>query len=190
MSIWTGPVAPAQITRDWRDWVGLAARIALGLGLMIAGLLKVGRLDGNVAQVELYQLPLPPWAEVAIGYAQPFIEIVVGLMLLAGLFTRINGALGALAMAAFIAGIAWAWSKGLRIDCGCFTPGGQLDPSEETQYIRDILRDLAWLACGVWLTIRPRSVLAVDNWLLKPVTAFDDFDEGSGDEMIAQEQTN
>ncbi len=171
VSRWTGRVASQQVTRDWRDWVGLVTRLVLGFGLAIAGLLKVGRLEGNVAQVELFQLPIPHWMMTVIGYAQPFVEIAVGLMLIIGLFIRINAALGTLAMVAFIGGIIWAWSNGLLIDCGCFTPGGELGPDEEHQYVQDILRDLGFVAVGLWSWIRPTSVLAVDNWLLKPITA-------------------
>lgn len=182
---WTGQVAPSQVTRDWRDWVGLAARLALGFALAYAGLLKVGRLEANVAQVELFQLPLPQWALTAIGYAQPFVEIALGVMLLIGLFTRVSAALGAIAMAIFIAGIIWAWSNGLRIDCGCFTPGGELPPGEQTRYVQDIARDLAWLACGVWLWVRPRSVLALDNWLLAPAGVPAGPDDGLDDSAEA-----
>ena len=180
VSAWIGHMAPRQVTRDWRDWVGLLARLALGFGLAFAGLLKVGRLEANVAQVELYQLPLPHSVITVIGYAQPFFEIAVGVMLMIGLFTRVNAALGVLAMAIFIAGISWAWSNGLRIDCGCFSPGGELPAGEQTRYLQDIARDLAWLACGLWLLVRPRPVLAVDNWLLAPAGVDDvllDFDE-------------
>ena len=171
VSAWTGQVAPQQVTRDWRDWVGLAARLALGFGLGYAGLLKVGRLEANVAQVELYQLPLSHSVITVIGYAQPFVEIAVGVMLVIGLFTRVNAALGVTAMAVFIAGITWAWSHGLRIDCGCFSPGGDLPAGDQTRYLQDIARDFAWMACGIWLWVRPRSVLAVDNWLLAPGAA-------------------
>lgn len=169
VSRWTGTVAEAQITRDWRDWVGLAARLILGISLFYAGALKVGNLAQNAYQVTLYEMPLPAWFETLVGYTQPFIEIAVGLLLVAGLFTRINGALGAIAMAVFIFGIAWAWAKGLRIDCGCFSVGGELAEGEDTKYLQDIIRDIGLMACGLWLWIRPRSVLAVDNWLLAPV---------------------
>ena len=162
-------MASTQITRDWRDWVGLVTRLVIGGALLIAGGLKVGRVSANVAQVEIYQLPIPNWAEVLIGTLQPFVEVAVGLMLILGLFTRVNAAIGTLAMAAFIAGIVWAWSKGLQIDCGCFSIGGELAEGEKTRYVQDIIRDLCFMACGLWSWIRPTSVLAVDNWLLKPI---------------------
>ncbi|EPH07005.1 hypothetical protein HMPREF1531_00050 [Propionibacterium sp. oral taxon 192 str. F0372] len=170
-------MAPSQVTREWRDWVGLITRIILGCGLFYAGALKVGNLAANVAQVELYQLPVPSWAETVIGTIQPFLEIAVGLMLILGLFTRVNAILGALAMAVFIAGIIWAWSNGIQIDCGCFSVGGKLEPGEQNKYLQDIVRDLGFIACGLWSWIRPRSILAVDNWLLKPIDIRTTLDE-------------
>lgn len=172
----TQPVA--TISRDWRDWVGLVARLILGVALTYAGAIKVGNLNRNVYQVQLYQLPLPDGFETIVGYAQPFVEIAVGVMLIVGLFTRVNAILGVLAMVVFIFGISWAWAKGLRIDCGCFTPGGELAPEDETKYVEDILRDIGLMACGLWLAIRPKTPLAVDNWLFKPVTVdLDDIDD-------------
>lgn len=147
----------------------MAGRLLLGGGLALAGFMKVGRLEANVDQVRLYELPLPLAAERVIGYTQPFLEITVGLLLLVGLFTRVTAALAVLAMVIFISGISWAWANGLQIDCGCFTPGGTLAPGQQTQYGQDIARDLVMMAGGVWLFIRPRSVLSVDNWLFAPV---------------------
>ncbi len=60
-------------------------------------------------------------------------------------------------------------SLGLRIDCGGYSVGGELAEGEDTKYLQDIIRDIGLMACGLWLWIRPRSVLAVDNWLLAPV---------------------
>lgn len=169
MSIWTGHTAPAQLTRNPRDWVGLGARLVLGVALTFAGALKVGNLAGNAYQVGLYRLPLSTGLQTVIGYAQPFVEILVGLLLIAGLFTRCSAVLGALAMVLFIAGIAWAWTMGLRIDCGCFSPGGELGADEATKYLQDIIRDAGFFLCGLWLWARPASVLAIDNWLLAPL---------------------
>ena len=158
-----------HLTRDPRDWIGLAARLILGGALGWAGLTKVGNLDGNVAQVELYRLPIPHAPEVVIGTAQPIVEIVVGLLLIVGLFTRVSGALGALAMIAFIGGITWAWANGLNIDCGCFSAGGELPEGEEPTYLIDILRDIGFAACGIWLWVRPRSPFALDSVLFRPI---------------------
>ena len=156
---------PDSHPHGWQDWVGLAARLILGGALIWAGAIKVGNPEANVASVQNYQLPLSDGFVQLVGYAQPMVEILVGALLVVGLFTRSMAALGALAMLLFIGGISWAWARGLRIDCGCFSEGGLLAPGEEPKYRQDILRDVGLMACGVWLIIRPRSPLALDNWL-------------------------
>lgn len=158
---------PDPQAQDWRGWVVLAARVILGGALIWAGAIKVGNPEANVVSVQNYQLPLPDSLIHLIGYAQPMAEILVGLLLVIGLYTRWMGLAGALAMLVFVGGISWAWAHGLRIDCGCFSQGGVLAPDQEPKYLQDILRDVGLMAAGLWLTIRPQSVFALDNWLFK-----------------------
>ncbi|MFZ0529888.1 MAG: DoxX family protein [Propionicimonas sp.] len=160
---------PADPRRRWPEWVTLAARLVLGGTLLVAGLLKVGHLDAAVQSVRLYQLL--PWAVTAIvGSALPIVEIATGLLLLTGTFTRVSAIVGSLLMAAFIIGIASVWARGISIDCGCFSPGGVVDPAK-TQYPFEIARDTGLLIAGLWVAWKPRSPLAVDNWLFAPAAA-------------------
>jgi len=140
----------------------------LGVVLMVAGLLKVTRLDASIQSVRLYQIL--PWDVTAVvGSALPIIEIAVGLLLVTGTFTRLSAVVGSLLMLAFIIGIASVWARGSSIDCGCFSPGA-VGEAGQTQYPLEILRDTGLLLCGAWTVWRPRSPFAVDNWLFAPVT--------------------
>jgi len=154
--------------KDWKNWVSLAARLILGIVLIVAGLLKVGNLASSVQAADAYQL-LPYSVSQVVGYALPFAEIGLGLLLVIGLFTRLAGLLGALMMLAFIIAIASVWIRGIAIDCGCFGQGGPIDPAKATAtYPWEILRDLGLMACGVWLAIMKKPFLAVDTWVFRP----------------------
>jgi len=148
--------------------VGLAARLILGGVLLVAGALKVGNLGESVNAVRGYQLL--PWSlTVPVGYALPIIEIVVGLLLVLGLFTRWAALAGALLMTAFIIGIASAWARGIAIDCGCFGGGGAIAlEAALAAYPWEIARDVGLLLCGAWLVWRPRTPLALQDRLLPP----------------------
>ena len=61
----------------------------------------------------------------------PFVEIVLGVLLVLGLFTRPAAIVSTLLMVAFIIGISQAWARGLTIDCGCFGGGGQIGADDE-----------------------------------------------------------
>lgn len=153
--------------RNWRDLVGLLARLVLGGALLVAGLLKVTHPAELVLSIRAYQLVPYEFAKL-LGNTLPMIEIVVGLLIIVGLFTRVTAALGALMMLVFIVAISSAWARGLSLDCGCFGGGGTVDP-DQTHYVRELLRDTGFLAAGIWLIVRPRSVLAIDNWLFRPL---------------------
>ena len=104
----------------------------------------------------------------------PVVEIIVGLAILVGLLTRWSALLGALAMVAFIAGIASVWARGISLDCGCFGGGGlRQDPWSTVVhgYIKDIVRDTGLFLCGLWLVIHPRTALSLDGWMSAPDTA-------------------
>jgi uncharacterized membrane protein YphA (DoxX/SURF4 family) len=146
-----------------RDLVGLLARLVLGGVILVAGALKVASPAVSARAVQAYQL-LPFDVAAYVGYALPIVEVIVGLLLVLGLFTRSAAAVGGLLMVAFVIGIASAWARGLSIDCGCFGEGGTIDPSQ-TKYLEEILRDVGLLLCAVWLVIRPRAAYGLERIL-------------------------
>lgn len=129
----------------------------------MAGALKVGALQSSVDAVRAYQIL--PW-DVAepVGVALPIIEIIVGLLLVAGAFTRWAGLIGALFMLAFMIGISSVWIRGINIDCGCFGGGGQVEASQ-TNYAWELLRDAGLFLLGAWTVWRPASPFSLDAWL-------------------------
>jgi len=143
------------------DLVGTLLRLVLGGVILVAGALKVTNLGQSALAVRAYQL-LPYDLAGYVGYALPIIEIVIGLLLVLGLFTRISALLGALLMLAFVIGIASAWARGLSIDCGCFGGGGTIG-AEETAYPLELSRDVALLLAGAWLVRRPHTAYALDD---------------------------
>ncbi|GIH04931.1 hypothetical protein Rhe02_29980 [Rhizocola hellebori] len=148
--------------RTWQPWLSTGARAVLAAAFLIAGAIKVTDLDASARAVNAYQLL--PW-ELArfVGVVQPVLEIGVGLLLLAGLATRLAAALAAGAMTVFIVGIASAWARGLTIDCGCFSRGGALPVGQNPNYAWDIARDAALLALAIYLIVFPASRYSLDR---------------------------
>ena len=144
-----------------QPWLTMLARLILGGVLIAAGALKVGNLQKSAMAVRAYEM-LPVWMANLLGYALPWIEIGIGLLLVFGALVKINGVLGALIMLAFIIAIAQAWARGLSIDCGCFGDGGAVDP-EDTKYLSTIIRDIGLLGLGVFLYFYPKGRFALDK---------------------------
>jgi uncharacterized membrane protein YphA (DoxX/SURF4 family) len=146
-----------------KQWVGLVARLVVGVVDLVAGLSKFSDPAGNVRAVRAYDV-LPESLVPTVGHALPTVEMVIGALLILGLFTRAMGVLSALFFIAFIIGISSAWARGLEINCGCFGNGGvPADP--QRQYAIDIARDTGLLLCSLWLVVWPRTKLALDNLL-------------------------
>jgi uncharacterized membrane protein YphA (DoxX/SURF4 family) len=146
-----------------RQWVGLLARLVVGIVDVWAGLAKFPDPAANVRQVRAFQI-LPEAVVPTVGHALPAVELIVGTALILGLLTRAFAVIGALFYIAFIIGIAAAWARGLEINCGCFgSRGVPADP--QRQYAIDIARDIGLLLCCVWLIVWPRTRLALDNLL-------------------------
>jgi uncharacterized membrane protein YphA (DoxX/SURF4 family) len=145
-------------------WLATAARLVLGGVFLFAGWSKVFDLAGSGRTVNAYRLiPYGP-AEV-VGAALPFVEIMLALLLLAGLATRLAAAVSAVLLAVYVGAIASVWARGLSIDCGCFGGGGQLAAGAHPNYLWDIVRDVALFAVAVFLLRFPRSRMSVDAYL-------------------------
>ena len=147
--------------KTYQPWLTLLARLILGGVLFAAGALKIGNLQKSAMAVRAYEM-LPVELANFLGYALPWIEIGIGLLLIVGASVKVCGLLGAFTMLAFIIAIAQAWARGLSIDCGCFGGGGTIDP-EDTKYLSEIIRDIGLLALGVFLYYFPKGKLSLDR---------------------------
>jgi len=171
-------------------WVVTVSRLVLAGVLIVAGWGKIGTPVLSVQAVEAYEL-LPKSLATVVGYGLPILEIVVGVLLVVGLLTRAAGVISALLMLAFVIGIASAWARGLRIDCGCFGGGGQLAAGVEPDYLIDILRDFGLFGLGVLVAWFPPGRFALDSALgLTPGREpYDDL-EGDDEEEHQEKETN
>jgi uncharacterized membrane protein YphA (DoxX/SURF4 family) len=139
-----------------RDVVGTVARLGLAAVFLVSGVLKAIDPDGTYVAVRAYDV-LPKAAVAVVAGVLPWLEIALGLLLLAGLATRAVAVAGAGLLLVFVAGVTQAWARGLSIDCGCFGGGGVVDPGE-TAYGRELLRDAGFLLLAGWLIVRPRTL--------------------------------
>jgi len=143
-----------------QKWLSTVARVALGLVLLAASLLKMVDPHQAAAAVQAYQI-LPTRMAEYVGYGLPLIEFFLAVALILGFGTRLVAWVTALLMVVFIVGVASAWARGLSIDCGCFGGGGAVAPGH-TRYIQEIVRDLGFIGLAVWLIRFPLSRFALD----------------------------
>ena len=142
-------------------WVSTAARLVLGGVLLVAGVLKAMDPQSSVTAVRAYEL-LPAALATVVGWGLPFAEIAMGLLLLAGIATRVVAAATAVLLVVFMFAVASAAARGLSIDCGCFGGGGHVAPGQ-TAYGTELVRDVGLLLLALWLVRKPSSRFALDR---------------------------
>jgi len=123
--------------------------------------LKVTHPAKSAMAVRAYEV-LPVTFANFLGYALPWIEVGIALLLILGVAVKPAALSGGLLMFLFIVAIAQAWARGLTIDCGCFGGGGQVAKGE-TKYLEEILRDTGLVLLALYLMKFPRGKFSLDR---------------------------
>lgn len=137
--------------------LSLIGRVVLGVAFVYASWYKLLRPE-EFAQAILNYRVLPPETVNLPAIILPWLELICGLLLLAGLFTAGSSLLVAGMLTLFLGALGSALFRGIDISCGCFSPRGVTPLSWGL-----LLRDGLLLALAVQLVCSPRSVLSFDN---------------------------
>lgn len=110
-------------------------------------------------QIDSFQL-LPAWAVSPFAHTLPWIEFVVGVLLLGGLGLRYVSLAASLLIALFFSVVVRTYALHIAINCGCFGPNEKLGPWT-------LFRDGSMLVLAIAVTIgaflmhrRSRTALA------------------------------
>ncbi len=135
---------------------GLLARVALGILFVWASIDKALHPAAFAEIVNNYQL-LPGGIINIFALVLPWLELLCGLALIFGILIRPSAAWIAVMLVMFIAAVSLALSKGINIDCGCFSTSSHA----RTLGLNLILQDLGMLflaAIAYWSNSRMLSV--------------------------------
>jgi len=120
-------------------------RIALGAIFVYAAWSKLKDPWALFAMaIDSYQA-LPTWAVEWLARTLPWIELLIGALLIVGRWMRISTAATSLLLLVFFSLMVRAQVKGIEINCGCFGPG-------EAISWKTLVRDGAMLAASLLLT--------------------------------------
>jgi len=127
-------------------WLTVRTQFVLGAVFIAAALPKLIDPPGFVRAMWNYQL-FPGWSLQPAALVLPWLELLCGLALCLGLWTRAAAAwLGALLLV-FTAALSINLARHHPVDCGCF--GTHVQARTETERLQDlrwaILRDLGLL---------------------------------------------
>ncbi len=102
----------------------IIARLVLGVIFVYASWHKILDPQGFATAVHNYRI-LPVAAVNLFAIVLPWLELVCGLLLLAGLFTGGSTLLVGMLLIAFVIALGSALVRGIDISCGCFSNNSQ-----------------------------------------------------------------
>src|SRR5262245_20465670 len=126
----------------------LFLRLGMAAVFIVAALPKIAAPDLFALSVHNYQI-LPPWGVNALALFLPWLELIIGLCLGLGLWSRASALLMAGLMVVFMVALISAAALGLSISCGCFEVGEHA--SGGSTVVWAVLRDLGFLLASILL---------------------------------------
>ena len=123
-------------------WLALGFRFYLGGVFVYASVYKIGYAAEFAETIASYQI-VPALAVNAVALALPWLELICGALLVAGVRVRtVSAMLGAL-LVVFSIAVVVNMLRETPIDCGCF------HTMDERMTWMTLVRDLTWLAMTI-----------------------------------------
>jgi uncharacterized membrane protein YphA (DoxX/SURF4 family) len=130
--------------------MALGLRLLLGAVFIYAAYSKLRQSWLLFAlSIDSYQF-LPEWAVYAVARTLPWLELALGVLLMAGVWLRYLAAVAAGILALFFTVMVVSYFRGAGIDCGCFGVGEALSA-------RTLVRDGVLLAAALALVLLART---------------------------------
>jgi len=126
----------------------LVIRMILGIVFLLASIDKI--LHPEIFAEAVYNYHLLPDAIINLtAIVLPWIELLVGLCLVSGIWAPGAGLLSALLLMVFLGAILFNVARGLDIDCGCFILTDKADSTASMLWY--VVRDALLLLMALYL---------------------------------------
>jgi uncharacterized membrane protein YphA (DoxX/SURF4 family) len=142
-------------------YLTFAMRIGLGGVFVIAGYGKLCGIDVFVEAVKLYDI-LPDSLSTAYGSTLPFVEFIVGVLLILGVFLRISAGVSILSTVSFVIAKSITLARGVNPPCCCL-------PWFEMLCSQSLAIDFLMLAAALQIMFHRGEFLALGTYISRGV---------------------
>lgn len=137
----------------------IAFRIIVGGVFVYASLNKL--MDQEEFAKAIYNYKFLPSALINIfAIVLPYVELIAGLFLIAGIYVRGSSFLILLMLIIFIIALAQAYLRGLDINCACFSLE---NPEQKSDIFTRIIEDILLLAATIIIYIKSKTILTKEK---------------------------
>jgi uncharacterized membrane protein YphA (DoxX/SURF4 family) len=152
------PMMPLALLSPLFNLTALCGRILVGGVFIVAGLAKLKAPSSQFVRAILGYELLPPTAAQIMAKTLPWLEVGVGLLLWAGLWSQYAAMLGAVLLLAFSGAVAFSLWRGKEHECGCFQ-------SRAPVQWRLVYRNVALAGMLLLVYETQGGLWAVDGWV-------------------------
>ena len=134
-------------------------RLILGGLFIFAGFAKINHISALINDIEQYQI-LPVALASVFGHVLPYLEILVGVLLVLGIVLRISASVGGLMLISFAAAKIVAMVRGLDIKvCNCFGPAVPLLSTQS------LAIDIVMLLLAIQIILFRKELFSIPDWM-------------------------
>ncbi|MBI3005002.1 MAG: DoxX family membrane protein [Ignavibacteriales bacterium] len=120
------------------DYLVLAARVFIGFVFVFASVDKVAQPDEFAISIDNYKLLTDEMATLT-ATVLPWVELLSGLGILAGVYFRGTSLLASMMSLIFVLAVGSALARGLDISCGCFSQDPNVGKINWEKIVQNIL---------------------------------------------------
>jgi len=134
-------------------------RLILGGIFIFTGFAKINHISALISEIKQYQM-LPAVLASAYGHVLPYLEMAVGVLLVAGIVLRISASIAGLMLISFAAAKIVAMIRGLNINvCNCFGPAVPLLSTQS------LAIDIVMLLLAIQLVLFRKELFSIPGWM-------------------------
>ncbi len=139
-------------------------RIVLGVIFLFAGLAKISdpvRFIITIREFRLFPETIVPFTAVFL----PWLEFLLGLFLILGLFYRSSSLLLAFVNMIFTFAILSVIVRGFEISCGCFGLFADIMKLPDRADLTAIIRNIIFISMCLYIFFVKTTVISVENYI-------------------------
>lgn len=141
-------------------------RIIIGGIFLVSGLAKISdpiRLLFTLRDFKLFPEIIVPFTAIYL----PWLEFILGLLIIVGLLYRTSSLMLAFLNFAFMLAILSVIIRGIEVDCGCFGLLADMLKIPDMADMKAVIRNMLFIGINIYIFKTKETLFSLENYLKK-----------------------